>query len=114
MTNDRHQRWRVILVAVMSLLTAITGLSQFAEPGDQPLVKVSTFWSDTGVKPGAEITLGVVLDIRPPYHSQRVVERSTRAYQLNRAKAESTNDKWDFNESPRSPRNPFPRARFCG
>lgn len=31
-------------------------------------MKVSTFWSDTGVRPGGQISLAVVLDIREHYH----------------------------------------------
>jgi thiol:disulfide interchange protein len=32
------------------------------------VVRVTNYWSQTGVKPGGQITLAVVLDIRKPYH----------------------------------------------
>ena len=59
---------------VFSLLAAISVLSQFAKSGDQPLVKVSTYWSDTGLKPGAEISLGVVLDILPRRYAEHLAK----------------------------------------
>ena len=42
----------------------------FAQPSttSESVVTVSIFWSQTGVKPGGEINLGVVLDIKPGYH----------------------------------------------
>ena len=33
-----------------------------------PVVKVSHYWSDTGVHPGGQTDLAIVLDIRAPYH----------------------------------------------
>jgi hypothetical protein len=37
-------------------------------PGNEPVLKVSAFWSATGAKPGGEIALAVVLEIRKPFH----------------------------------------------
>ena len=33
-----------------------------------PVVKTTNYWSDSGVRPGGQITLALVLDIRKPYH----------------------------------------------
>jgi thiol:disulfide interchange protein DsbD len=54
----------------------LSGVIAFAQldtgPGfsdaNAPVVSVSTQWSHTGVKPGGNITLAVILDIRKPFH----------------------------------------------
>jgi hypothetical protein len=50
-------------------LPALVLAPTFAVAGqDNSVVTVSSFWSQSGVKPGGEINLAVVLDIREPYH----------------------------------------------
>ena len=41
------------------------GLTFGAKP---PVVRVTNYWSATGLKPGGQIVLGLVLDIAKPYH----------------------------------------------
>jgi thiol:disulfide interchange protein len=52
-----------------AIAVAVSLRGQFAAfSKEEPIVKASTMWSATGIKPGGEITLAVVLDIRKPYH----------------------------------------------
>jgi thiol:disulfide interchange protein len=44
------------------------GLGGFGGNKEEPVVRVSTYWSDTGVHPGGQLSLAVVLDVRKPYH----------------------------------------------
>ena len=51
------------------LFCGVAAWGQFEQSQtDKPVVAVSTVWSDSGVKPGGQITLAVTLDIRKPYH----------------------------------------------
>jgi thiol:disulfide interchange protein len=60
--------FRYTLVAFI-ITTALNLRGQLATSSkEEPIVKASTVWSATGIKPGGEITLGVVLEIRRPYH----------------------------------------------
>jgi thiol:disulfide interchange protein DsbD len=56
---------RTFAFATVLLLKVAVAEAQQAT-GD--VVKVSTFWSATGVKPGGQINLAIVLDIQKPYH----------------------------------------------
>ena len=51
------------LLAALALASALAVEGQY-----NSIVTVSTFWSQSGAKPGGEINLAVVLDIREPYH----------------------------------------------
>ena len=62
---DRPYRYRCCL-AVAAAVTMPWGLAAAAQPDS--VVSVSTVWSANGVRPGGEIVLAVVLDIREPYH----------------------------------------------
>jgi thiol:disulfide interchange protein len=60
-----------ILVVFGWLLSGLAGFGQVAVPGlsgSDSVVQTSSYWSHTGIKPGGQITLAVVLDIRDPYH----------------------------------------------
>ena len=57
--------WRAAAIAQL-----VWAVPAFAQPSttSESVVAVSTFWSQNGVKPGGEINLAVVLDIKKPYH----------------------------------------------
>src|SRR5439155_1176575 len=57
-------------IRVLLFLSPVLAIAATPNGGAQEasVVAVSTFWSHSGVKPGGEITLAVVLDIREPYH----------------------------------------------
>lgn len=55
-------------IIVLLLSSSIPRSDSQAAASPEPVVQVSTAWPATGVLPGGEITLAVVLDIRPPYH----------------------------------------------
>lgn len=59
---------RLPLLLLFWALSGVLGLAQFSFGNRQSPVTLSTYWSDSGVKPGAPITLAVVADIRKPYH----------------------------------------------
>src|SRR5689334_19789444 len=62
---------RLVLVLLGWVASGVACLAQL-ETGPfgaaQPVVQVTSYWSDSGVKPGGQITLALVLDIRKPYH----------------------------------------------
>jgi len=59
----------ILFCVVFTITTALSWKSAFAAQSDlDAVVKVSTFWSHSAVKPNGQITLAVVLDIRPPFH----------------------------------------------
>src|SRR5262245_6243252 len=61
---------RIGMVRALPLMCLLLGAGPRslagADPG--PVVQATTLWSATGVAPGGGITLGVILEIRPPYH----------------------------------------------
>src|SRR5262245_36843414 len=61
--------WPLIIFKAIILCCAFSGYAQ-SSPAEGPdsVVAISTFWSQTGIKPGEQIHLAVVLDIRNPYH----------------------------------------------
>ena len=56
---------RALAFASTLLLAAAGGQAQQTT---EDVVKVSTFWSATGLKPGGRINLAIALDIQKPYH----------------------------------------------
>jgi len=61
--------WRPTILAALALCCLPPAVGQSTstwKPGS--VVTISSFWSQTGVKPGGQIKLAVVLDIQKPYH----------------------------------------------
>jgi thiol:disulfide interchange protein len=61
---------RKYIVGLLLLVSGLVGAQQqFGGFGArEPVVKVFSAWSATGVKPGGQIALAVILEIKPPYH----------------------------------------------
>src|SRR4051794_15570026 len=58
---------RIIALFVAILSVANTMRAQPAAV-EEPVLRVSTAWSETGVKAGGQITLAIILDIKQGYH----------------------------------------------
>src|SRR6185503_20904223 len=56
--------------AVVACLLAINvrAADDSPQPGREPIVTITNYLSHEGVKPGGQITLAIVMDIRKPYH----------------------------------------------
>src|ERR1051325_1069962 len=62
-----------LMIWLIWLSTAAYAQFQFGlgttEPASpQQVLEVTNYWSQNGVRPGGQIVLGLVLDIRKPYH----------------------------------------------
>src|SRR5215467_11412319 len=68
----RYRENRKSFVLVTLLLWILCGVSgvRGAEPSapEKSVVEISTHWSANGAKANGQITLAVVLEIKPPYH----------------------------------------------
>lgn len=61
--------WHALLLAIVAGAAQFTVNAQFSfKPKGDPIVTVTTAWSHSGVKPGGEINLAVVLAIQKPFH----------------------------------------------